>query len=98
MKLEDNMSQNIFSTEGLSTWLETQPSTVRYCYTDGRRCLIYRYLAAQGVPVKFVEPGTWQDLDGVDHNYPAILNDIALFGHRNYGAALERTRTYSPND
>ena len=41
------MSQNIFSIEGLISWLEMQPGETEYDFSDVPNCLLSHYLLAR---------------------------------------------------
>lgn len=86
------MSQNIFSLEGLISWLEPKPPGDHYKYTNGQRCLIHDYFETRGLSVSALGPRDWTDGEGEGHNLPRLLNKVAVKYPRTYGAALQRAR------
>lgn len=86
------MSQNIFSLEGLISWLETKPPETTYCYTDIGGCLVYQYFHARGIPICSMGALDWSDTTGGQHLLPPGLNAVAVGNPRTYGGALQRAR------
>jgi len=88
------MSQNIFSLEGLISWLETQPPEARYAYHNPRECLMYEYLKERGVPLHSTAGDYWRDKEQKAHHViPAEINKgIVAMLPFTYGAALQRAR------
>lgn len=83
--------KNIFSTEALADWLETQEPEGSYCYISDN-CLLSRYFRAIGLPVKGVGGDFWLDEMGANHDLSPELNKVAVQGPYTYKAALKRAR------
>jgi len=91
------MSQNIFSLEGLISWLEKQDPKEPYPHCSSDDCLLHRYFTARGLPLakKYaVDSYHWQDKSGKAHEYPKELDYVAVPSPETYGAALQRARVF----
>ena len=90
------MSQNIFSLEGLISWLETQPPETEFLYCNTSDCLNARYLRARGIELaSYNAMGAthFTTADGKDHDLPEELDLVANdCGPQTYGAALRYAR------
>jgi hypothetical protein len=91
---------DVLSLEGLIAWLERQPASKEYTYTDHRHCLIAQYLTASGFEVMAVSGSYYKLMSdgGVMHEMPEDWNYIALGSSwmlvdagkpRTFGAALK---------
>lgn len=85
------VKQDIFTKESLIAWLEQQDPDTTYRYTNGRDCLICRYLKTMGLDVSYVSPTTYV-VDDIWYSLPAVLNTISLKGYGTYGRALVAAR------
>lgn len=81
------------SLEALIAWLEKQPASIEYDYTDPRDCLLCRYFKAHGYSNPAIS-GAEMDHDGGHTYFPDIFRKIAndSLDGENYGAALKRAR------
>jgi len=87
------MSQNIFSLEGLISWLEQQDPEQSYIYIASSRCLVFEYLKERGVPLIGVTSSYWRDTDHKEHwGMTEELGHVAVIHPHTYGAALKRAR------
>ena len=83
-----------FSVAGLVAWLETQPADGEYCYEDGGRCLIAKYIIAIGYRRPNIG-GYSMSADGLpSRKMPFGWEDISCIEPHTFGAALQRARSY----
>ncbi len=81
------MSQNIFSLEGVISWLEMQPGETEYDYLDYGDCLLAQYCRVRGSAYKTVSIGS-----GPTKNPKVLLERVAAREPWTYSAALTRAR------
>ena len=74
------------SFEGLVKWLEQQPPTQTYRYTEPRHCLVAQWLQANGVIDYNIDSAT------IRSRYGTEVYNVANGGEETFGAALERAR------
>ncbi len=86
------MSQNIFSLEGLISWLEMQPPETKYDYADPRKCLLLQYFKVRGVQAKGVAMNYWRDHADRKHDFPYEMKQVAENYPWTYAAALTCAR------
>ena len=84
------MSRELYSLQAFKEWLETKPPEEEYSYTDGDRCLLYKYFTYIGLPVYSIRPYYWEDNLGKKHTIPDDLESIAIAYPNTFGDAAYR--------
>jgi hypothetical protein len=80
-----------FKLGTLIAWLEKQPADKPYCYLSCGECLLANYFTAHGLKRVSLGYNALHHSGGI-RLLPPDFNDIAYYGTRTYGAALDRAR------
>lgn len=83
---------DLFTTQGLVTWLETRNPHEGYDYERPMDCVIARYLQANGHPEAAAGVSTISLQPKVDYYMPRGWNKLADQQPRTFGGALARAK------